>query len=108
MVRACLVLIVAALSGPGASAQPTEQGRRASIVSLVEGRLEAQQELDVIADSIVLTGRVLHLKGHVRIVCGSDTFVVAEEATIDGAVAEVKLIGNVSIFRGSPARIERW
>jgi hypothetical protein len=108
MLRACLVLLLAALAAPGVSAQPTEQRLRASIVSLIEGRLQAQQELDVIADSVVLTGKVLHLKGHVRLVCGSDTFVLAEEATIEAAAAKVELIGNVSIFRGSPARIERW
>jgi len=84
-------------------AQGTEQNRRAPIGALVERRLQLQQSLDLSADSITFDGKLLHLKGHVRIVWLPDTIIRVEEVTIDDA--KVELIGNVNASFGSSSGV---
>jgi hypothetical protein len=78
--------------------QTPDQNRRAQLASAVERRLEAQQPLDLSADSITLTGGSLRLKGHAHIVWLPDTSIVVEEVTIDGS--RVQLIGDINASLG--------
>jgi lipopolysaccharide assembly outer membrane protein LptD (OstA) len=91
-----VVLALAAVFAPTAMiAQTTERDQRARTTAFIERRLAAQQPVELAADTITLIGDVLRLKGHVKLVCGSDTFITAEEVTIDRSRNRVELIGNV-------------
>ena len=81
------------------TAQTTEQDRRTQITRAIEHRLQAQQSIDVAADSITLTGRLLHLQGHARIVWLPDTVIRVEEIKINADV--VALVGDLNASFGS-------
>ena len=91
-------LLCGILLAPILTAQGPEQDRRAQIAAAIERRLQAQQAMDLGADSITLTGKLLHLKGHARVVWLPDTVILAEEVKIDAGTVE--LIGNVNASLG--------
>jgi hypothetical protein len=98
MKRYIPAFLLCGLVAPMLIAQTTEPERRAQFATAIERRLQAQQEIDLGADSITLTGRLLHLKGHARVIWLPDTVIRAEEIKIDGG--SVELIGNVNASLG--------
>jgi len=91
-------LLCSLLLAPILTAQTREQDRRAQIATVIERRLRTQQPIDLAADSITVTGTLLHLKGHARVVWLPDTVILAEEVKIDAGTVE--LIGNVNASLG--------
>jgi hypothetical protein len=95
------VLLSGLTIGPILTAQTPNP--RAQFATAIERRLQAQQEMDLGADSITLTGTLLHLKGHARIIWLPDTVIRAEEIKIDAGTVE--LIGNVNASLGSSSGV---
>jgi hypothetical protein len=96
-------LLCGLVLAPILTAQTTEPDRRAQFATAIERRLQGQQEMDLGADSITLTGTLLHLKGHARIIWLPDTVIRAEEIKIDAGTVE--LIGNVNASLGSSSGV---
>ena len=92
-------LLCSLLLAPILTAQTREQDRRAQIATVIERRLRTQQPIDLAADSITVTGTLLHLKGHARIVWLPDTVIRAEEVKIDAG--KVELVGDLNATLGS-------
>ena len=85
-------------------AQTPYQDHRAAIATAIERRLQTQQPLELSADSIILTGRVLHLKGHAQIVWLPETSITVAEVKIDGNIVE--LIGDLHAALGASSGVE--
>jgi hypothetical protein len=98
MRHAALLLLMVILLVTGVVAQSPGSNRRAEIAAAVERRLQSQQPVELSADSITLTGKLLSLKGHVRVVWLPDTVIRAEEVRISEGTVE--LIGDVNASFG--------
>lgn len=97
------LLLGLSLLGGVLVAQSPEQTRRTQIAALVEKRLQTEQPVDLAADSITHTGKLLHLKGHVRIVWLPDTIIRVDEVKISDG--KVELIGDVNASFGSSSGV---
>src|SRR4051794_35054366 len=97
------VMFCSLLLAPIVTARTTEQDGRMHITEAIEHRLQAQQSIDVSADSVILTGTLLHLKGQARIVWLPDTVIRAEEVKIDAG--SVELIGDVNASWGASSGV---
>lgn len=84
--------------------QTPNQNHRAAIATAIERRVQTQQPLELSADSIILTGRVLHLKGHAQIVWLPDTSITVAEVKIDGN--RVELIGDLDAALGASSGVD--
>jgi hypothetical protein len=98
-----MFLLGLALLGSVLLAQTPEQTHRARIAFLVERRLEAQQPGVLSAESITYTGKVLHLRGSVRLIWLPDTIIRVDEVKI--SEGKVELIGNVNASFGSSSGV---
>ena len=97
--RHVLILSLALLILDGApAAQTGRDERRIEIASAIERRIESAEPVDLAADSIALTGKFLHLKGHVRVGWLPDATIRAEEVRINDG--KVQLIGTVNASMG--------
>jgi hypothetical protein len=97
--RAVAALVVSiVLVGLPLAAQ-TEQERRGEISGLIEVRLRSSLPVELTADTITVIGDVLRLKGQVKFAF-DDTWISAEEATLNRAANKVTLIGNVAAHLG--------
>lgn len=101
--RRCALLLLCLLVVDGVLFGQSSPPNRSQIAAAIERRLDARQPVELSADSIALTGKVLHLKGHARAVWLPDTVIQAEEITIDDG--RVELVGNVNATLGSSSGV---
>jgi hypothetical protein len=99
-----LLLFVMVVYSSALVGQTPYQNHRAAIATAIERRVQTQQPLELSADSIILTGRVLHLKGHAHIVWLPDTSITVAEVKIDGS--RVELIGDLHAALGASSGVD--
>jgi hypothetical protein len=70
------------------------------MTAVIERKLQSQEALRLSADTITLTGAMLHLSGHAEIV-SKDTKVQANEIVFDQTTKRIALIGVTRGFLGA-------
>ena len=106
MLRACVILVCAIVLAAASLSGQTASSSRARIEAVITRSLQASRPVGLSADTITLTGDVLHLNGRVRIVIRPDTLIQADDTTLDRGNRTVELKGNVRASLGPSSGVQ--